>query len=176
MSAHTLDSSAPDPHTYLALARQIRQAALDTEGVASISKGRSHEVATRWLGEKVLGVAVNQADVELHVVAQYPSGFPVADRRNITTGLRARRASAPIEDGVTPPPGQGPVEHVRDPGLDRRERRLETEAGEGAGSGRQLEVPAADRVGSEHRGRAKRQPVERRQRRSERPRRERDDP
>lgn len=105
MSPNTPENGAPDPHTYLALARRIRQLALETDGVAAISKGRSTEVATRWLGEKVAGVAVNQANVEVHVVARYPSGFPIADlaerlRNNLESLVGGRRLDVVVDDLV----------------------------------------------------------------------------
>ena len=74
-----------------ALARRISQLTLETDGVAAISKGRSTEVATAWLGDKVVGVAVGQASVEVHVVAHYPSGHlayrPTSSRWSVEGGL-----------------------------------------------------------------------------------------
>ena len=79
MSPQASENSAWGPQADLSLAHQIKQAALETKGVATISAGRWAEVATRWLGEKVVGVAVDKVSVEVHVVARYPSGFPVAN-------------------------------------------------------------------------------------------------
>ena len=103
MSSDISDNGAPDPHTYLALARRIRQSALDTEGVAAISKGGPTEVATRWVGEKVVGVRVSKARVEVHVVARYPSGFPIAAlaqrlRDNLEPLLGGRRLDVVVDD------------------------------------------------------------------------------
>ncbi|MFH0915575.1 MAG: hypothetical protein V1912_03910 [bacterium] len=79
MSPQASENGSFDPRADLALAHQIKQLALGTEGVATISGGRRAEAATRWLGEKVVGVAVNQANVEVHVVARYPGGFPIPE-------------------------------------------------------------------------------------------------
>ena len=68
MSSQTSKDSAWGPQADLSLAHQIKQAALETEGVATISGGRWAEVATRWVGEKVVGVAVDQISVEVHIV------------------------------------------------------------------------------------------------------------
>jgi hypothetical protein len=97
--------SASDPQADLALAHHIKQAALETEGVATISGGRWAEVATRWLGEKVVGVAVDETSVELHVVARYPNGFPIADlaerlRNNVEPLAGGRRLDVVVDDLV----------------------------------------------------------------------------
>jgi hypothetical protein len=93
------------PDTSLELARQVRRLALETEGVAAIGEGRLAEVATRWLGEKVLGVAVDETSIEVHVVARYPSGFPVADlaerlRNKVEPLLGGRRVDVVVDDMV----------------------------------------------------------------------------
>ena len=103
MSPNNSENGAPDPHSYLALARQIRQSTLDTDGVAAISKGRATEIATRWLGEKVVGVGVSQARVEVHVVARYPGGFPIAElaerlRDNLEPLVGGRRLDVVVDD------------------------------------------------------------------------------
>ena len=105
MSPRTSQDSAFGPQADLALAHRIKQAALDTEGVATISAGRLAEVATRWLGEKVVGVAVDEASVEVHVVARYPSGFPIADlakrlRDNVEPLAGGRRLDVVVDDLV----------------------------------------------------------------------------
>ena len=105
MSPRTSGKSASDPQADLALAHHIRQAALETEGVATINAGRWAEVATRWLGEKVVGVAVDEASVEVHVVARYPSGFPIADlaerlRNNLEPLAGGRRLDVVVDDLV----------------------------------------------------------------------------
>lgn len=105
MSPQTSENSAFDPQADLSLAHQIKQAALETEGVATISGGRWAEVATRWVGEKVVGVAVDQASVEVHVVARYPSGFPIANlakrlRNNLEPLAGGRRLDVVVDDLV----------------------------------------------------------------------------
>ncbi len=64
------------PQVNLTLARRIKEAALAVEGVVDIGRGWLAEVTT--LEEKVLGVAVEQDSVEVHMVAEYPVGFPIA--------------------------------------------------------------------------------------------------
>ena len=71
MSPHISTDSTFDAQTDLSLAQQMKQAA--------VSAGRLAEVATRWLGEKVVGVAVDKTTVEVHIVARYPDGFPLAN-------------------------------------------------------------------------------------------------
>ena len=105
MSPQTSQDRALGPQADLALAQQMKQAALETEGVATVSAGRWAEVATRWLGEKVVGVAVDEASVEVHVVARYPSGFPIADlakrlRDNVEPLAGGRRLDVVVDDLV----------------------------------------------------------------------------
>ena len=105
MTPQISGKSASDPQADLALAHQIKQATLETQGVATISAGRLAEVATRWVGEKVVGVAVDEASVEVHVVARYPSGFPIADlaerlRDNVEPLAGGRRLDVVVDDLV----------------------------------------------------------------------------
>ena len=105
MTPQISGKSASDPQADLALAHQIKQATLETQGVATISAGRWAEVATRWVGEKVVGVAVDEASVEVHIVARYPSGFPVADlaerlRNNLEPLAGGRRLDVVVDDLV----------------------------------------------------------------------------
>ena len=105
MSPQTSQDRALGPQADLALAHQIKQATLETQGVATISAGRWAEVATRWLGEKVVGVAVDETSVEVHVVARYPSGFPIADlaerlRDNVEPLAGGRRLDVVVDDLV----------------------------------------------------------------------------
>ena len=105
MSPQTSQESALGPQADLALAHHIKQAVLGTEGVASISGGRWAEVATRWLGEKVVGVAVDETSVEVHVVARYPNGVPIADlaerlRNNVEPLAGGRRLDVVVDDLV----------------------------------------------------------------------------
>ena len=105
MSPQTSQDRALGPQADLALAHQIKQATLETQGVATISAGRLAEVATRWVGEKVVGVAVDETSVEVHVVARYPSGFPIADlaerlRDNVEPLAGGRRLDVIVDDLV----------------------------------------------------------------------------
>ena len=105
MSSQTSQDGELGPQADLALAHHIKQAALETQGVATISAGRWAEVATRWLGEKVVGVAVDEASVKVHVVARYPSGFPIADlaerlRNNVEPLAGGRRLDVVVDDLV----------------------------------------------------------------------------
>jgi hypothetical protein len=105
VSPQTSENRVFDPQADLSLAHQIKQAALETKGVATISAGRWAEVATRWLGEKVVGVAVDQISVEVHIVARYPTGLPVADlaerlRNNLEPLAGGRRLDVVVDDLV----------------------------------------------------------------------------
>ena len=105
MSSQTSQDGELGPQADLALAHHVKQAALETLGVATISAGRLAEVATRWLGEKVVGVAVDETSVEVHVVARYPNGFPIADlaerlRNNVEPLAGGRRLDVVVDDLV----------------------------------------------------------------------------
>jgi hypothetical protein len=105
VSPQTSENRVFDPQADLSLAQQIKQAALETKGVATISGGRLAEVATRWVGEKVVGVAVDEASVEVHIVARYPSGFPIANlatrlRNNLEPLAGGRRLDVVVDDLV----------------------------------------------------------------------------
>ena len=105
MSPQTSQDSAFGPQADLTLARHIKQAALETQGVATISAGRWAEVATRWLQEKVVGVAVDETSVEVHIVARYPNGFPIAClaerlRNNVEPLAGGRRLDVVVDDLV----------------------------------------------------------------------------
>jgi uncharacterized alkaline shock family protein YloU len=63
----------------LLLARAAAQAALATEGVYSMGRGRYVEAATYEGGEKVSGVVVNPEEVEIHIVARYPLPKPIPE-------------------------------------------------------------------------------------------------
>ena len=105
MSPHISTDSTFDAQTDLSLAQQMKQATLETEGVATVSAGRLAEVATRWLGEKVVGVAVDKTTVEVHIVARYPNGFPLANlaerlRNNLELLAGGRRLDVVVDDLV----------------------------------------------------------------------------
>lgn len=55
------------------------QAALATEGVHSMGRGRFVEAATYEGSEKVPGVVVNPEEVEIHIVARYPLPRPIPE-------------------------------------------------------------------------------------------------
>ena len=63
----------------LLLARAAVLAALATEGVHSMGRGRYVEAATYEGNEKVTGVVVNPDEVEIHIVARYPLPKPIPE-------------------------------------------------------------------------------------------------
>jgi uncharacterized alkaline shock family protein YloU len=72
------------------LARVASVAALATEGVYSMGRGRFVEAATYEGGEKVSGVVVTPEDLEIHIVARYPLPSPIPE---IAENIRERVAS-----------------------------------------------------------------------------------
>ena len=71
------------------LARAAAAAALATEGIYSLGGGRFVEAATYEGSEKVSGVVVDPATVEIHVVARYPLPKPIPE---IAESIRERLA------------------------------------------------------------------------------------
>jgi hypothetical protein len=63
----------------LELARAAAQAALATDGVYSMGRGRYVEAATYEGTEKVSGVVVKPDEVEIHIVARYPLPSPIPE-------------------------------------------------------------------------------------------------
>jgi hypothetical protein len=63
----------------LTLARAAVQAALATEGVHSMGRGRFVEAATYEGDEKVSGVVVRPEDLEIHIVVRYPLPEPIPE-------------------------------------------------------------------------------------------------
>jgi hypothetical protein len=63
----------------LELARAAVQAALATDGVYSMGRGRYVEAATYEGNEKVSGVVVKPDEVEIHIVARYPLPSPIPE-------------------------------------------------------------------------------------------------
>lgn len=61
------------------LARAAIEAALTTEGVHSMGRGRYVEAATYEGNEKVSGVVVRPEEVEIHIVARYPLPKPIPE-------------------------------------------------------------------------------------------------
>jgi uncharacterized alkaline shock family protein YloU len=73
----------------LQLARAASVAALATEGVHSMGRGRFVEAATYEGGEKVSGVVVRPEELEIHIVARYPLPKPIPE---IARGIMERVA------------------------------------------------------------------------------------
>ena len=71
------------------LARVAAGAALATEGVHSLGRGRYVEAATYEGSEKVSGVVVGPEDLEIHIVARYPLPRPIPE---IAESIRERVA------------------------------------------------------------------------------------
>jgi hypothetical protein len=71
------------------LARAAAGAALATEGVHSLGRGRYAEAATYEGSEKVSGVVVGPEDLEIHIVARYPLPRPIPE---IAESIRERVA------------------------------------------------------------------------------------
>jgi hypothetical protein len=63
----------------LELARAAAQAALATDGVYSMGRGRYVEAATYEGTDKVSGVVVKPDEVEIHIVARYPLPSPIPE-------------------------------------------------------------------------------------------------
>ena len=71
------------------LARAAAGAALATEGVHSLGRGRYAEAATYEGSEKVSGVVVGPDDLEIHIIARYPLPRPIPE---IAESIRERVA------------------------------------------------------------------------------------
>ena len=85
------------------LARVASQAALATEGVHSMGRGRYVEAATYEGTEKVSGVVVRPDEVEVHIVARYPLPKPIPQIANsimerISPQADGRRTVVVVED------------------------------------------------------------------------------
>ena len=85
------------------IARAASLAALATEGVHSLGKGRFVEAATYEGGEKVSGVVVKPDEVEVHIVARYPLPRPIPEiaqsiRERVTPEAGGRRTTVVVED------------------------------------------------------------------------------
>jgi hypothetical protein len=65
--------------TDIQLARAASVAALATEGVHAMGRGRYVEAATYDGPEKVSGVVVNPDEVQVHVVVRWPLPRPIPD-------------------------------------------------------------------------------------------------
>jgi uncharacterized alkaline shock family protein YloU len=85
------------------LARAASVAALATEGVHSMGRGRYAEAATYEGSEKVLGVVVGPEDLEIHIVARYPLPRPIPEiaeniRERVAPQAGGRRTRVVVED------------------------------------------------------------------------------
>ena len=87
----------------LQLARAVAAAALATEGVRSMGKGRFVEAATYDAGEKVSGVVVKPDEVEVHIIAEYPLAKSIPEiaesiRQRVGASAGDRRTVVVVED------------------------------------------------------------------------------
>jgi len=85
------------------LARAASVAALTTEGVYSLGRGRYVEAATYEGGEKVSGVVVTPEDLEIHIVARYPLPKPIPEiaediRERVATEAGGRKTMVVVDD------------------------------------------------------------------------------
>lgn len=85
------------------MARAVQDAALATEGVASLGTGRWAEAATYGAGDKVTGVVVSPNEVRVHIVANYPPSEPLQAlaervRERVTSKAGGRPAMVVVED------------------------------------------------------------------------------
>jgi hypothetical protein len=87
----------------VALARAASEAALATEGVHSLGRGRWVEAATYEGGEKVSGVVVRPEELEIHIVARYPLPRPIPEiagsiMERVAPHAGGRRTNVVVED------------------------------------------------------------------------------
>jgi hypothetical protein len=87
----------------LQLARAASEAALATEGVHSMGRGRFVEAATYEGGEKVSGVVVGPEELEIHIVARYPLPKPIPEisaeiMERVAPHAGGRRTTIVVED------------------------------------------------------------------------------
>ena len=85
------------------LARVASQAALATEGVYAMGRGRYAEAATYEGSEKVSGVVVKPDEVEVHIVARYPLPKPIPQIANtimerVSPQAGGRKTTVVVED------------------------------------------------------------------------------
>ena len=85
------------------LARAAAIAALATEGVHSMGRGRYVEAATYEGSERVTGVVVGPEDLEIHIVAGYPLPRPIPEiaesiRERVAPQAGGRRTRVVVED------------------------------------------------------------------------------
>ncbi|HEY6581864.1 MAG TPA: hypothetical protein VIZ60_12130 [Rubrobacter sp.] len=85
------------------LARAASVAALATEGVHSMGRGRYVEPATYEGSEKVSGVVVGPEDLEIHIVARYPLPRPIPEiaesiRERVAPEAGGRKTTVVVDD------------------------------------------------------------------------------
>jgi hypothetical protein len=85
------------------LARAASVAALATEGVHSLGRGRYAEAATYEGSEKVSGVVVGPEDLEIHIIARYPLPRPIPEiaetiRERVAPEAGGRKTMVVVED------------------------------------------------------------------------------
>jgi uncharacterized alkaline shock family protein YloU len=85
------------------IARAAAIAALATEGVHSMGRGRYVEAATYEGSEKVSGVVVGPEDLEIHIVARYPLPRPIPEiaetiRERVAPQAGGRRIRVVVEN------------------------------------------------------------------------------
>jgi hypothetical protein len=85
------------------LARAASVAALATEGVHSMGRGRFVEAATYEGREKVSGVIDGPEEQEIHIVARYPLPRPIPDiaesiRERVAPEAGGRKTTVVVED------------------------------------------------------------------------------
>ena len=78
-------------------------AALATEGVHSLGRGRFVEAATYEGSEKVSGVVVGPEDLEIHIVARYPLPRPIPQiaesiRERVAPEAGGRKTTVVVDD------------------------------------------------------------------------------
>ena len=87
----------------LQLARAATEAALATEGVYSMGRGRFAEAATYEGSEKVSGVVVGPEELEIHIVARYPLPKPIPEiaeeiMERVAPRAGGRRTNVVVDD------------------------------------------------------------------------------
>jgi uncharacterized alkaline shock family protein YloU len=85
------------------LARAASVAALATEGVYAMGRGRFVEAATYEGSEKVSGVVVTPEELEIHIVALYPLSSPIPEiaeniRERIAPEAGGRKTMVVVDD------------------------------------------------------------------------------
>ena len=85
------------------LAKAASVAALATEGVYSMGRGRYVEAATYEGSEKVSGVVITPEELEIHIVARYPLPRPIPEiaeniRERVAPEAGSRKTMVVVDD------------------------------------------------------------------------------